>query len=315
MRKRSLPARKSACNTIGGVLLGYAAIMLVATTVSMLFSRGYSLIISGLGDLLAPFDKNLLPDAIDESGPGYVLSALLVVLTIRLWKGQGYLPQAMKKQGSMSLPAFLGSLGVFMSVQTVSGILISYAESILNHWGLTSMHAQLQASGQSSTLSMFLYVGILAPIVEELMFRGAIFDTLLPFGRRFAMVSSALLFGLFHGNLIQIPFAFLVGLVLAYVRSEYGMIWCIALHFINNCILVEILSAYEAASSIVLVACFVVAVLALTLRGNHLRHQLKAIPATDQGAYRDLFANPLTIVLMIYCLLSTLVTITPLSAA
>ncbi len=311
MNNRSLPARRAACNTIGGVLLGYAAVMLLATIVSMLFVSGYGLIVSNLPDQLGSLDKNLLPELIDLSGPGYILTALLVVLMIRLWKGQGYLPQAMKKQGALSFPGFLAILSVFMSIQLITYFLSGYAESILNHWGLTSMFAQAQASGQSSTLSMFLYVGVFAPIVEELMFRGAIFDTLRPYGQRFAMVSSALLFGLFHGNLIQIPFAFLTGLVLSYVRSEYGLRWCILLHFINNCILAQLLAPLPDLSSALLWVCFVAALVTLTLRGNHLRHYIKAIPATQGGAYRDLFVNPLTILLMGYCLLSTLLTIVP----
>ena len=301
--------RKATCNTIGGILLAYVAIMLVATTISSLFSMGYASIMGDLNRQFPTGESNLLPESIDEGGPGYILTALLVMLMIRLWKGQGYLPKVIKKQRAMSFPAFLGILAVFLSVQTISSILITFNESILNHWGMSSLFAMEQASGQSSSLSMFLYVGIFAPIVEEFMFRGAIYDSLLPFGKRFAMVSSALLFGLFHGNLVQIPFAFLTGLVLAYVRSEYSIGWCILLHFINNCLLAELLAPYEDASNVILIVSVVVAVLTLTLRGNHLRHWIKSIPATAGGAYRDLFVNPLTIILMVYCLLSTVATI------
>lgn len=308
MSKTTLPARRNACNTIGGVLLGYAAIMFIATTVTMLFTTGLDRIVSSLGGSPSR-SKDLLSQVIDGSGPGYILSSLLMVLVIRLWKGQGYLPRSMQKRGRMSLPLFLAIVSVFMSVQAITTLLFNYTESILNHWGLTSDFAQTQASGQTSSVSMFLYVGIFAPVVEELMFRGAIFDTLQPFGKRFAMVSSALLFGLFHGNLIQIPFAFLVGLILSYVRVNYGLLWCIVLHFINNCIFAELLALYGNLSNILLAACVFGALITLTIRGNHLRHTLKAIPSTERGAYRDLLANPLTIILLGYCLLSTLATI------
>ena len=51
----------------------------------------------------------------------------------------------------------------------------------------------------------------------------------------FAVCTSALLFGLFHGNLHQIPFAILVGLALGYIVIRTNNIWiAVAVHFLNN---------------------------------------------------------------------------------
>lgn len=76
--------------------------------------------------------------------------------------------------------------------------------------------------------------------------RGLVLRLLQPYGKRFAIVLSALLFGLFHGNVVQIPFAFLVGLVLGYVTVEYSVVWAMVLHIINNFVLVELLSMLTA---------------------------------------------------------------------
>ena len=62
-----------------------------------------------------------------------------------------------------------------------------------------------------------------------------------PYGKKFAVFATALLFGLFHANIVQSPFAFAVGLVLGYVTVEYGMIWSVVLHFINNFVLGDLL--------------------------------------------------------------------------
>ena len=43
-----------------------------------------------------------------------------------------------------------------------------------------------------------------------------------------------------HGNIMQIPFAIVVGVVLGYVAIEYSIFWSIALHIINNCIFGDI---------------------------------------------------------------------------
>ena len=53
---------------------------------------------------------------------------------------------------------------------------------------------------------------------------------------------SAFLFGIFHGNLVQIPYAFLVGLVLGYVAVEYNIVWAMVLHMINNLVLGDLIT-------------------------------------------------------------------------
>jgi hypothetical protein len=59
-------------------------------------------------------------------------------------------------------------------------------------------------------------------------------------------VCSAILFGLFHGNLLQAPYALLVGLLLGYVTVEYSIFWAIALHMFNNLVLADLLTRLSA---------------------------------------------------------------------
>jgi len=108
------------------------------------------------------------------------------------------------------------------------------------------MEGMEQVSTTGDTVSMFLYVAILAPVSEEILFRGAILRSLQPFGKKFAVLASAFLFGMFHGNLIQTPYAFLVGLVLGYVTVEYSMGWAIFLHLLNNLVLVDMMNRISA---------------------------------------------------------------------
>lgn len=68
-----------------------------------------------------------------------------------------------------------------------------------------------------------IYSGILAPLVEEVIFRGGIFRLLrkkLSF--LWGAVLSSLLFGIYHGNLVQFIYATLLGMLLAYVYEKYG---------------------------------------------------------------------------------------------
>ena len=82
-----------------------------------------------------------------------------------------------------------------------------------------------------------VWVCIIAPVTEEYMFRGAMLRTLSKYGSGFAVVASAVAFGLMHGNMGQTPMAFLIGLIMGYVAAKSGNIrQTIFIHMVNNII-------------------------------------------------------------------------------
>lgn len=98
-----------------------------------------------------------------------------------------------------------------------------------------------------------LFVCIAAPVGEELLFRGAILKSLLPYGSKFAIIVSAVLFGMIHGNFEQIPFALFAGLIFGYVSVKTdSLFYSIILHIFNNSWAVAYGLFYTAAPDIVL---------------------------------------------------------------
>ena len=91
-----------------------------------------------------------------------------------------------------------------------------------------------------SLIEQILLTGILIPIVEELIFRGLLFKILrkwIPFV--FAMMISAVLFGLYHGNLVQFVYASLCGLMLAYFYERFqSVVVPICAHMVMNLVAV-----------------------------------------------------------------------------
>lgn len=82
---------------------------------------------------------------------------------------------------------------------------------------------------------IFLFGVVIAPLVEEWVFRGILLRRLAPWGEPLAIFSSAFLFGLFHGNFGQFFYAFAVGSVFAYVALRTGGIrYTVVLHFLVN---------------------------------------------------------------------------------
>lgn len=109
---------------------------------------------------------------------------------------------------------------------------------VLAHWiGGQPSNAVDQVLGGSSMLANFFFCVVVAAVGEELLFRELFFRVLAPYGERAYWLLSAGLFAAFHGNLNQIPYAFLLGLLLAWLRCRTGQVrWGMLLHAaINFC--------------------------------------------------------------------------------
>lgn len=96
--------------------------------------------------------------------------------------------------------------------------------------------------------SMFgvISIALVAPVVEEMLFRGAIEGHLLRRWKnpKWAIVVSALIFGVIHLNPAQIPYAFVLGLLLGWLYYRTGSIVPgIVLHLLNNGIAVVLMLA------------------------------------------------------------------------
>ena len=82
---------------------------------------------------------------------------------------------------------------------------------------------------------MILLTVICAPIFEEFFFRKMIIDRVGKYGEKLAIITSGLMFGLFHGNLNQFMFAFGIGVIFAYVYTRTSKIhYTIILHGMIN---------------------------------------------------------------------------------
>lgn len=82
---------------------------------------------------------------------------------------------------------------------------------------------------------MLLFTVILAPLAEEFLFRRLLIDRLRRYGDVVAILISAGFFALFHGNLYQLFYALLIGLLMGYLYTRTGQLrWSVALHMLLN---------------------------------------------------------------------------------
>lgn len=114
-------------------------------------------------------------------------------------------------------------------------------------------------------------------LVEEFALRGITQGILKKYGEGFAIISASIVFGLMHRNFQQMPFAFLVGIVLGYVTVKSGTLWvAVAIHAFNNGISVimdylgDIISvtSQNMIYTVFLVITLILGLVALTLAKN-----------------------------------------------
>lgn len=99
-----------------------------------------------------------------------------------------------------------------------------------------AMEAALAVPQSSIGILLYIvYLAVIPAIFEELLFRKAILNGAKKFGNVFAVIFTAVVFGLFHQNLQQLLGTALIGLVFATVTIKTGDIkTSMAIHFTNN---------------------------------------------------------------------------------
>ena len=120
------------------------------------------------------------------------------------------------------------TLGVVLNV-IISFIITLLPSNLINDYTSTTNYITT-----ISFIPLLLSVGILAPIVEEIIFRYAMI-TKLKSKPLLALILPALLFGIVHGNLVQGSYAFALGILFGYIYLKTdNLLTTIILHIAIN---------------------------------------------------------------------------------
>jgi CAAX protease family protein len=132
-----------------------------------------------------------------------------------------------------SWPRALGySLIALIAIWVVSGALSPFLDAndeqgfVPDEW---------DSSRVGAFAAFFVVVSIVAPVVEELIYRGLGFWLLAPYGTWVAIVVTGVLFGASHGLLVALPILTVFGLVIGWLRARVGSVYpTMILHGIFN---------------------------------------------------------------------------------
>lgn len=208
------------------------------------------------------------------------------------------------------VPFFFAVLLIFAAVGLcmLSNIINAFVSAFLREMGanVPAPTVMMVNTPTSFVLNLFT-IAVLPALLEEMVWRGYILRSLRAYGDGFAVVVSALLFSLMHGNLRQIPFAFIVGLFLGYLYVQTNNIWIpILVHFINNSIstvmeylsffcspeFISWLTVYVIYGGLILLGLLSVLILLLAYR-DKMKLRKNGSGLSVVGRYRALFTTPM----------------------
>lgn len=195
----------------------------------------------------------------------YLIATPIAVWMMGFFK-DGKLKSLFKKsETSLKETAFSTAAGYYSSimvnficVMTVIIIVVAASGSMEDAMAkIMQMNPALNMpTGGLGTALNYVWMVLFAPLFEELLVRGAVLNTLKPYGKWFAIIASAVLFGCMHGGLIQMCYATMLGIVLGIIATRANSIVpSIMAHMAINLIGASVSAAMGAQNLPVMIIC------------------------------------------------------------
>lgn len=123
-----------------------------------------------------------------------------------------------------------------LGLQLAASIISQLIAFALEQFGLKGRTVEISATTSfGANVFLYFYVCLLGPVLEELLYRGILLQSMRKYNERFAIFLSALIFGLMHQNYQQFVLGFMLGIPLAVVTVKYNsIIPSICTHIIVN---------------------------------------------------------------------------------
>ncbi len=133
--------------------------------------------------------------------------------------------------GGLCIAIFLLMVGNYVSLITMS-----YFEEFI---GVVTENPLDGILNGMPLWEVTLFMVVVAPILEELLFRGIVCKKLLALGEGYAIILSGAFFALFHGNFYQLFYAFTLGCFFGFIyvktgRLIYTVLYHAAINFLGS---------------------------------------------------------------------------------
>ena len=252
---------------------------------------------------------------------GNIFGSATAILVFYKKQKIAFLPTVKTHRQTLSLKQVAIIIILLLGCQFVFNQVANIFEVALNVIGFSAKKEVELATVGHHSIMYFLYAAFMGPLVEELVMRGGIAYRLQKYGKVFSIIFSAIVFGFFHMNFVQGVFAFLVGIMLAYIAIEYSFGWAVFFHILNNFGFNLILGTFmtsmvgEAqAETISLTIMSIAAVVSVILLGMYRKQIVQYIQEnrTAKGTFKVAFSSVLGGVFFIICIIVALLGLQPL---
>lgn len=173
-----------------------------------------------------------------------------LIIPLGLGKSINELAAIKKPKKELFAPLVLVGVGISGFANIITNNIAAYFDSFGIH--ITAPDLNYPEGVFGFALS-FIAVAVVPGLVEEFATRGMVMGAAQEFGKDYALITSAVFFALMHGNLVQIPFAFIMGIILGFAVIKTGsLVTGMAIHFLNNAISITMSYMMENIGSIII---------------------------------------------------------------
>ena len=177
---------------------------------------------------------------------GQVLAMYVIAFPIFLLMTRG-IPSRRAEKSNMSLGEFVVIFMIAEGLAMVGNIISRVLTSLIEvTTGSAVENGTMDMISSAPAIVTVFVVGIIGPIIEELMLRKVFIDKLSVYGDRLAIVVSGVAFGLMHGNLYQLFHAVALGILFGYVYVKTRKI-------VYSCLLHMLVNLFSSVQSLLLV--------------------------------------------------------------
>ncbi|MCR5106113.1 MAG: CPBP family intramembrane metalloprotease [Eubacterium sp.] len=121
----------------------------------------------------------------------------------------------------------------FMMAGNITGSILTFV--INKTTGIVIPNTTIEMVQKQELLPSLAFTVLIAPFFEELTFRKLLIDRLGQYSKKYTIILSGLMFGLFHTNLHQFFYATLLGMLFAYIYTISGKLrYTVILHMTVN---------------------------------------------------------------------------------
>lgn len=260
-------------------------------------------------------DLQEIYDIVYNTGLSLILASTISVFAVYLCYRQ---PPSFKRNKTAGFKTIFIFFILMQGMQFFGNSILQPFELFLSQLGYGVEEAASLASDPSIYISGIVYSVVFAPLSEELLFRGIIMKKLAPYGKVFAIIISAFLFGLIHQNIVQFPITFLVGMLFGYLAMEYSLGAAVVLHILNN-LLVEAMGflgsywdALWTVNNMFMILCAVASISLLAVKGKAINDYWNG-NKTEKNAVKYFFTSGLMLAVILYFLIYTVLSVNSVS--